>query len=453
MMVKTSSAMVADDSSSPGMSGAAASGSFDAGTVSAARITATAATGAMAMKMLAQLKCSSSHPPAIGPIAMATPEIAPHRPMARARSLRSVKTLESSESVAGKVMAAPSSHHGPGRDELRRVGREATSQAGGPEHGQPGQQHALAAEPVGQAAEGEQQRGEDEVVGVDDPLQRSGGGMQLAHQGGKRHVHQGGVQVDEECCEQQRGEDHGFGSHSRDVLLVSLKNQLLNLEDQLDAGYAHVVRSYGQYCSIAKAMDIVGDRWTLLIIRELLIRGACRYTDLKNGLPGIATNLLSDRIRELESAGLIRREDAPPPVATALFHLTKAGAELQPVLDAIGRWGVRYMIQPADGDQFRGHWFSFPASFFLHDRDPGGPPVSIELRTASNPVVIEVSGGSATTRLGTAPAPDLVLRGEPQLILALFSGHLTAAEVTDRGLEISGDASVLERVLPQPVGA
>jgi DNA-binding HxlR family transcriptional regulator len=212
-----------------------------------------------------------------------------------------------------------------------------------------------------------------------------------------------------------------------------------------------VVRSYGEYCSIAKALDVVGDRWTFLIIRELLIRGACRYTDLKDGLPGIATNLLSDRIRELEAAGLIRREDAPPPVATTLFHLTEAGAELQPVLDAIFRWGVRYMIEPAEGDEFRGHWFAFPVSFFLRDRDPDRPPVSIELCTASSPVVIEVSGGSARMRLGTAAAPDLILRGEPQLILALFSGQLTAAEVTDHGLEISGDASVLQRVLPQPV--
>lgn len=209
------------------------------------------------------------------------------------------------------------------------------------------------------------------------------------------------------------------------------------------------MRSYGQYCSIAKALDVVGDRWTLLIIRELLIRGACRYTDLRNGLPGIATNLLSDRIRELESAGLIRREDAPPPIATTLFHLTEAGAELLPVLDAIGRWGVKYMIEPADGDEFRGHWFTFPVSFFLHDRDPDGPPVSIELRTASSPAVIEISGGSARTRLGTAPAPDLILQGEPQLILALLSGQLTAAEAADRGLQVSGDTGVLRRVLPE----
>jgi DNA-binding HxlR family transcriptional regulator len=214
-----------------------------------------------------------------------------------------------------------------------------------------------------------------------------------------------------------------------------------------------VVRSYREYCSIAKALDVVGDRWTFLIIRELLIRGACRYTDLKDGLPGIATNLLSDRIRELEAAGLIRREEAPPPVATTLFRLTESGAELESVLDAIGRWGVRYMLEPAADDEFRGHWFAFPVSFFLRDRDPDGPPLSIELRAASSPVVVEVSGGSARMRLGKAAAPDLVLRGEPRLILALFSGHLTAGEVTDLGLEISGDASVLRRVLPEPVAA
>ena len=123
--------------------------------------------------------------------------------------------------------------------------------------------------------------------------------------------------------------------------------------------------------------------------------------------------------------------------------------ELQPVLDAIGRWGTRYMMEPAEGEQFRGHWFAFPVSIFLHDRDPDGPPVSIELRAASDPVVVEVSGGSARVRLGTAAAPDLVLQGEPRLIMALFSGYLGAAEAADLGLEISGDASVLQRVLPE----
>src|ERR1700735_2478981 len=106
------------------------------------------------------------------------------------------------------------------------------------------------------------------------------------------------------------------------------------------------MRSYGQYCSIAKALDVVGDRWTLLIVRELLIRGACRYTDLKDGLPGIATTLLADRLRELESAGLIRREDAPPPVATTLFHLTDTGAGLPAVVDADDPGGRVFIVTP-----------------------------------------------------------------------------------------------------------
>jgi DNA-binding HxlR family transcriptional regulator len=208
------------------------------------------------------------------------------------------------------------------------------------------------------------------------------------------------------------------------------------------------MRSYREYCSIAKALDVVGDRWTLLIVRELLIRGGCRYTDLKDGLPGIATNLLSDRLRELDSAGLIRREEAPPPVATTLFHLTETGEELAPVLDAFFRWGLRYMTDPPEDDAFRGHWFAFPV-WSLRDNDPDGPPVSIELRAASSPVVVDVTGGKASMRLGTAPAPDLVLSGEPRLIMGMFTGIVTAAEAADLGLDISGDASVLYRVLPR----
>jgi DNA-binding HxlR family transcriptional regulator len=213
------------------------------------------------------------------------------------------------------------------------------------------------------------------------------------------------------------------------------------------------MRSYGQYCSIAKALDIIGDRWTLLIVRELLLRGACRYTDLKNGLPGIATNLLADRIRELEAAGVVRREEAPPPVATTLVHLTDAGAELEPVLKALGWWGMRYMSGPADTDEFRGQWFTYLVEFFLRDRDPEAPPAAVELRAGADPRVIEVSGGTVRLRAGSVPAPDLVLAGRPQLIGALISGQLTAAEVAAAGLEISGNTSVLDRILPGPAAA
>src|ERR1700742_1498831 len=145
------------------------------------------------------------------------------------------------------------------------------------------------------------------------------------------------------------------------------------------------MRSYGQYCSVAKALDVIGDRWTLLIVRELLLRGACRYTDLKNGLPGIATNLLADRIRELEAAGLVRREEPPPPVATTLVLLTETGAELEPVIKALGWWGIRSMSGPADTDEFRSQWFTSPFYFFLSHQAGAGPPASIEPRTGADP--------------------------------------------------------------------
>lgn len=208
------------------------------------------------------------------------------------------------------------------------------------------------------------------------------------------------------------------------------------------------MRSYSQYCSVAKALDVVGDRWTLLIIRELLVQGPCRYTDLKDGLPGIATNLLADRLRDLENAGLVWREEAAPPVATTLFRLTDAGAELEPVLRALGAWGIRYMAAPAGDDEFRNHWFAFPVSLFARDATPEGPPVAIELRTAGRPAVIEVAGGSVSTRLGSASEPDLVLDGSPQLILGVLSGHLTLAEARDLGLGIEGDAGALTRIQP-----
>src|SRR5256885_16027747 len=100
------------------------------------------------------------------------------------------------------------------------------------------------------------------------------------------------------------------------------------------------MRSYRQYCSLAKALDVVGDRWTLLIVRELLLRGPSRYTDLRDGLPGIATNLLAERLRDLEEAGLVSREQAPPPVATALFRLTPRGEDVRPTVPELARWGV-----------------------------------------------------------------------------------------------------------------
>jgi len=135
------------------------------------------------------------------------------------------------------------------------------------------------------------------------------------------------------------------------------------------------MRSYKQRCALAKALDIVGDRWTLLIVRELLIRERCRYTDLLRGLPGIATNMLAERLRELEAAGIVAREEAPPPVATSLFGLTERGRELEPTLLQLGSWGAPLLAGAVRTEVLQPHWLVLPLKLFLADAKPTDPDV------------------------------------------------------------------------------
>ncbi len=159
------------------------------------------------------------------------------------------------------------------------------------------------------------------------------------------------------------------------------------------------MRSYGQYCSVAKALDVIGDRWTLLIVRELLAQGPGRYTDLRRGLPGIATNLLAERLRELEQAGIVAREDAPPPIATALFTLTPRGEQLRPVIDELGRWGIPLMADTTPEEQYRSHWLQLPVELYLA-ASPEQAPTTIEVRAGDQPMLIEAREGAITTRPG-----------------------------------------------------
>ena len=206
------------------------------------------------------------------------------------------------------------------------------------------------------------------------------------------------------------------------------------------------MRSYDEYCAIAKSLDVVGDRWTLLIVRELTLRGPCRYTDLRNGLPGIATNLLAERLRELERAGVIAREDAPPPIATALFRLTPWGEQLRPVLEGLTRWGVPLMTEQTPDDAVRSHWLAWALELTLSDRQPDGAPFTIELRTGDRPIVIESRDGEIRSRLGPADNPEASLAGPPTPILGLLLGLHQLADAQAQGVTYHGDATLLDRI-------
>jgi DNA-binding HxlR family transcriptional regulator len=206
------------------------------------------------------------------------------------------------------------------------------------------------------------------------------------------------------------------------------------------------MRSYGEYCAIAKSLDVVGDRWTLLVVRELALRGACRYTDLRNGLPGIASNLLAERLRELEHAGVVAREDAPPPIATTLFRLTPRGEELRPVLDDLLRWGLPLMTEQKPDDAVRSHWLTAAIELMLTDRQPDAPPVTVELRIGDEPIVMETRDGAIHTRLGPADSPDATLTGPPRPVLGLLLGLLPRAEGKASGVDYEGDLTVLDRI-------
>jgi len=211
------------------------------------------------------------------------------------------------------------------------------------------------------------------------------------------------------------------------------------------------VRTYDQFCPAARALDVVGDRWTLLIVRELLNRGPCRYTDLRYGLPGIATNLLADRLRELEANGIVVRESAPPPVATSLFRLTPRGEALDSVLQALGRWGLALLAETPEDAEFRSHWLRFPLERELSDHAADHPPVTIALVTADQPMLLETADGKVRVRTGTAEHVDATLRGSPRLILGLLMGAFDLAAARARGLEFDGDVEALRRVQPLAV--
>jgi DNA-binding HxlR family transcriptional regulator len=143
----------------------------------------------------------------------------------------------------------------------------------------------------------------------------------------------------------------------RRITIYTLKNQVFNRKIQA-VGYNPDMKSYAQMCPLAVGLDRVGDRWTLLIVRELLIRENLRFRDLQDGLPGIATNLLSSRLEELQGFGLVERSLTGYSESQPVYNLTEKGRELEGVVIAIAKWGSQF-IDPSKKYTYRSHWFEF----------------------------------------------------------------------------------------------
>ena len=206
------------------------------------------------------------------------------------------------------------------------------------------------------------------------------------------------------------------------------------------------MKSYQQYCSIARSLDVVGDRWVLLIVRELLALGPSRYSDLKRGLPGIATNLLADRLRAMEAEGLIERYDAPPPVGTALFQLTDRGRELQGVLHALAQWGLERMTSgPRPEDAVQQQWVALLGGLMLSERlvPDTRLVVGVESEAEAEAMHVILRPSGFEVRRGRAVDADVTLTGPAQLIGALLSGLLSPHEATRHGLRITGARQAL----------
>jgi DNA-binding HxlR family transcriptional regulator len=199
------------------------------------------------------------------------------------------------------------------------------------------------------------------------------------------------------------------------------------------------MRSYRQYCALAKALDVVGDRWTLLIVRELLIR-PCRYSELQDGLTGIATNLLAERLRQLEGADVITRD------ADGRYELTDWGRKLGAPVHELVRWAAPLMLAGQGADAFRARWLELPLELMFGGIDPGRPDLQIEIRTADDVLTVMSAAGSVDVRTGRAPSPDLVVTGPPELIIGLMSGALDVDVARSQGVSILGDFAEVERL-------
>jgi DNA-binding HxlR family transcriptional regulator len=169
-------------------------------------------------------------------------------------------------------------------------------------------------------------------------------------------------------------------------------------------------RTYGDPCGVARALDVVGERWALLIVRELLL-GPKRFTDLRAGLPHLGPDVLSQRLRELEAAGVLRRGKLPPPAASRVYELTDRGLELEPVVLALGRWGSSEPLPPTDAELGTDAFIVALKTMFQPDGS-AGPDGRLELRIGDDAFSVSIADGQLEVARGRSESPAAVIEGD-----------------------------------------
>lgn len=189
-------------------------------------------------------------------------------------------------------------------------------------------------------------------------------------------------------------------------------------------------RSYGQYCGLARALDVVGGRWSLLIVRELLV-GPARHRDLAAGLPGIATNLLVDRLRDLEEAGVVQRQ-LDTDSNGVVYALTPWGSELRGAVDALVNWSGPLMVSGPRGDSFQPHWLAVALQALMRGRR-SEVPKTFGVEVDGTIVALHVDETGPRVALDVGGLVEPVLRAEPALVLGLAAGALTVEQAIALG--------------------
>ena len=204
-----------------------------------------------------------------------------------------------------------------------------------------------------------------------------------------------------------------------------------------------MARSYGDRCGVARALDLVGERWALLVVRELLL-GPKRFTDLRAGLPQVGPDVLSQRLRELEAAGLVRKRSLDPPASARVYELTERGALLEPVILELGRFGS---VAPfPEGDATFGPDALALALKTLYE--PGGAPALLALRLGGQDFRASDDGAVLTIERGRAEHPDASIEADPgPLAAVLWHGRDLAAAERAGEVSISGGRRAATRFL------